>query len=82
MIQKDFSFVKGRYILLNWYIDHMQAQEKQSEGDSEDMDALVNHHVYLRDPDEECKTHAYLQLEGLIHLDESELTVNGYRFKF
>ncbi|KAI7898974.1 muts domain V-domain-containing protein [Cokeromyces recurvatus] len=59
---KDFMYEKGHSILLNWYIQHM------NKGDDEE-------HIYLRDPDEGNKTHAYLHLEGILYLDESRISV-------
>lgn len=84
VMKKDFSFEKGRYALLNWYINHIQLQQgkhlQENDFDEEDLNSLANQHMYLRDPDEGNRTHAYLQLEGLIHLDQSQLTVSEYWF--
>ncbi|KAI9364612.1 muts domain V-domain-containing protein [Pilaira anomala] len=69
---KDFSFEKGRYLLLNWYIHHIQQQQSTYHDDDA---SISSQHMFLMDPEEGNKTHAYLQLEGLIHLDSSHLTV-------
>ncbi|RCH84523.1 MutS protein msh5, partial [Rhizopus stolonifer] len=58
ILAKDMAFEKGRYMLLNWFIHHIQQDN-----------------IYLRDPEEGNKTHAYLQLEGLVQLDDSLLSV-------
>ncbi|KAL9547867.1 hypothetical protein MBANPS3_005963 [Mucor bainieri] len=41
---------------------------------TEDMD-VANQHIYFRDHEEGIKTHAYLQMEGLMELEESQLTI-------
>jgi DNA mismatch repair protein MSH5 len=86
---KDFSFEKGRYMLLNWYINQIQQLQLQqwpsynpsdlynmNEESAAADDTLANQNIFLMDPEEGNKTHAYLQLEGLIHLDHSHLTVS------
>jgi DNA mismatch repair protein MSH5 len=81
IVQKEFAFEKGRYTLMNWYMHYLQLwqeHEPKEDDGSEDIDSLANHHIYLRDPDEGNKTLAYLHLDGLIHLNESELTVSKY----
>lgn len=77
VLQKDFSFEKGRYMLLNWYISHFQNLQSQNLFTSRDAieETLSNQNIFFMDPEEGNKTHAYLQLEGLIHLDDSYLTV-------
>lgn len=63
-------------MLLNWYINHFQTmQDKYPIHTSEAEDILPNQNIFLMDPEEGNKTQAYLQLEGLIHLDDSYLTV-------
>jgi hypothetical protein len=81
---KDFSFEKGRYMLLNWYINYIQQLQQQWSVLSNDIiyndneeDVISNQNIFLMDPEEGNKTHAYLQLEGLIHLDDSHLTVSS-----
>ncbi|KAG2235169.1 hypothetical protein INT48_003513 [Thamnidium elegans] len=70
---KDFSFEKGRYMLLNWFIHKLQLQQTMYEpNDTEE--SLANQNMFMVDPEEGSRTHAYLQLEGLIHLDTSQLT--------
>lgn len=75
---KDFSFEKGRYLLLNWYIHHIQQQQSTYHDDDA---SISSQHMFLMDPEEGNKTHAYLQLEGLIHLDSSHLTVGSIKKK-
>ncbi|KAG2200478.1 hypothetical protein INT47_011458 [Mucor saturninus] len=77
VLQKDFSFEKGRYMLLNWYIKHFQTLHEQNSFTLQDAaeESLSNQNIFLIDPEEGNKTQAYLQLEGLIHLDNSYLTV-------
>lgn len=77
VLQKDFLFEKGRYMLLNWYINHFQNIQGQYPSTSQEVteDTLSNQNVLFMDPEEGNKTQAYLQLEGLIHLDDSYLTV-------
>jgi DNA mismatch repair protein MSH5 len=85
VLAKDFSFEKGRYMLLNWYINHIQqVQQPHSYSNIYDEydnmneeDSTANENVFLVDPEEGNKTHAYLQLEGLISLDNSSLTVGS-----
>lgn len=72
---KDFSFEKGRCRLLNWYIQNIQDQQRSYEKQSDDT-SIANYNIYFRDPEEGNKTHAYLQLEGLIQLDKSQQSVN------
>ncbi|CEP08657.1 hypothetical protein [Parasitella parasitica] len=73
---RDFLFDKGRIALLNWYIDHVsQPQESTTVDIDEENDEIANQHIYFRDQDEGIKTHAYLQMDGLIELDQSRLTV-------
>ncbi|GAN10577.1 DNA mismatch repair protein msh5 [Mucor ambiguus] len=81
MSSKEFLFDKGRITLLNWYINHINPQQKQqpsantaTQTDAEDM-GVAGHHIYFRDHEEGIKTHAYLQMEGLIELDKSQLTI-------
>jgi len=81
---KEFLFDKGRITLLNWYISHINQQQEQQPSantaiytDTEDT-GIENHHIYFRDHEEGIKTHAYLQMEGLIELEESQLTVSVY----
>ncbi|KAK4514100.1 RNA pol II transcription cofactor [Mucor velutinosus] len=78
---KEFLFDKGRITLLNWYISHINQQQEQQPSantaiytDTEDT-GIENHHIYFRDHEEGIKTHAYLQMEGLIELEESQLTI-------
>lgn len=94
MFGKDFSFEKGRYMLLNWYINQLQQlqqpQHRQwptassdirtmTEGEvvtADDDITMADRNIFLMDPEEGNKTHAYLQLEGLIHLEHSQLTAS------
>ncbi|KAI9470796.1 MAG: muts domain V-domain-containing protein [Benjaminiella poitrasii] len=62
VISKDFTFDKGRYQLLNWYLQLEQVEDGEC--------------VYMRDPEEGNKTQAYLRLEGIIHMDESQLSAS------
>jgi DNA mismatch repair protein MSH5 len=73
---KEFSFEKGRYMLLNWYILYIQEQQHRNYTSSEF--SMPNYNIYFRDPEEGNKTHAYLQLEGLVQLDKSQHSVNLY----
>lgn len=75
---KEFLFDKGRITLLNWYINHINRQQEQqgSQENTVEDDGIVNHKIYFRDHEEGIKTHAYLQMEGLIGLNESQLTVS------
>lgn len=84
MSSKEFLFDKGRITLLNWYINHINQEQQQQQQpsantathtDTEDT-GIANQHIYFRDHEEGIKTHAYLQMEGLIELDESKLTVS------
>ncbi|KAL0142774.1 DNA mismatch repair protein MutS [Mucor lusitanicus] len=83
MSSKEFLFDKGRITLLNWYINHINQEQQQQQQpsantathtDTEDT-GIANQHIYFRDHEEGIKTHAYLQMEGLIELDESKLTI-------
>ncbi|KAI8373882.1 muts domain V-domain-containing protein [Blakeslea trispora] len=69
---KDLTFEKGRMMLLNWFIRHIQLDKSDN---NSDQVSLVHHNVYLRDPEEGSKTHAYLQLEGLIQLENSHFSI-------
>lgn len=69
---KEFTFEKGRYMLLNWYMDHVNLQNESTSVAGTD---IVNSNMILVDPEEGNKTQAYLKLEGLINLNESQLTV-------
>ncbi|KAG1052921.1 hypothetical protein G6F43_004968 [Rhizopus delemar] len=68
---KEFTFEKGRYMLLNWYMDHINLQNESTSVAGTD---IVNSNMILMDPEEGNKTQAYLKLEGLINLNESQLT--------
>ncbi|KAG0866578.1 hypothetical protein G6F16_009379 [Rhizopus arrhizus] len=68
---KEFTFEKGRYMLLNWYMDHVNLQNESTSVAGTD---IVNSNMILVDPEEGNKTQAYLKLEGLINLNESQLT--------
>ncbi|KAI8636815.1 DNA mismatch repair protein MutS [Parasitella parasitica] len=76
--RNDFLFDKGRITLLNWYIDRVNQQQdiatfNDEDGDEDDQRA--NQHIYFRDQEEGIKTHAYLQMEGLIELGQCQLTL-------
>lgn len=62
-------------MLLNWYVQHIQENYGTSEHSAADF-SMANCNLYFRDPEEGNKTHAYLQLEGLIQLDKSQQSVN------
>ncbi|GAA5812728.1 hypothetical protein MFLAVUS_006186 [Mucor flavus] len=70
---KDFSFEKGRYMLLNWFIHKLQLQQTMYKLEDNEKNP-ANQNLFMVDPEEGSRTHAYLQLEGLIHLDTSHLT--------
>ncbi|KAI9255012.1 muts domain V-domain-containing protein [Helicostylum pulchrum] len=74
MRAKDFSFDKGRYMLLNWFIHKLQLQQTMYEM-NDDNQNLANRNMFMVDPEEGSRTHAYLQLEGLIHIDTSHLSI-------
>ncbi|CAO3656862.1 unnamed protein product [Mucor fragilis] len=81
MSSKEFGFGKGRIALLNWYISRIRQQQQQqqpaniaTQTGTEDT-GMANHHIYFRDYQEGIKTHACLQMEGLIELDGSQLTI-------
>lgn len=59
-------------MLLNWYMDHVNLQNESTSVAGTD---IVNSNMILVDPEEGNKTQAYLKLEGLINLNESQLTV-------
>lgn len=61
-------------MLLNWFINHIQHNAYSS---SNMLDELDHEKVILIDPQEGNKTHAFLQLESLIHLENSKLTVGS-----
>lgn len=69
---KEFAFDKGRYTVLNWYIDYVHSQQDNVSTVGTDV---INYNMILVDPEQGNKTHSYLQLEGLINLNESQLTV-------
>lgn len=69
---KEFAFDKGRYTVLNWYIDYVHSQQDNVSTVGADV---INYNMILVDPEQGNKTHSYLQLEGLINLNESQLTV-------
>lgn len=69
---KEFAFDKGRYTVLNWYIDHIHLLQDNVSTVGTDV---INYNMILVDPEQGNKTHSYLQLEGLINLNESQLTV-------
>ncbi|KAL9558567.1 hypothetical protein PS6_001209 [Mucor atramentarius] len=83
MASKEFLFDKGRIALLNWHINHINQQQDQPPQPSDNIAThtdttktdIANHHIFFRDHEEGIKTHAYLQMEGLIELDESQLTI-------
>lgn len=75
---KEFLFDKGRIRLLNWYINYINLQKERhnfQESVLEDNE-IANYKIHFRDHEEGIKTHAYLQMEGLIELDQSQLTVS------
>lgn len=87
MSSKEFGFGKGRIALLNWYISRIRQQQQQqqpaniaTQTGTEDT-GMANHHIYFRDYQEGIKTHACLQMEGLIELDGSQLTVSVHRVR-
>lgn len=59
-------------MLLNWYMDHVNLRNESTSVAGTD---IVNSNMILVDPEEGNKTQAYLKLEGLINLNESQLTV-------
>ncbi|RCH88492.1 MutS protein msh5 [Rhizopus azygosporus] len=69
---KEFAFDKGRYTVLNWYIDYVHSQQDNVSTVGTDV---INYNMILVDPEQGNKTHSYLQLEGLINLNESQLTI-------
>ncbi|CAO3701803.1 unnamed protein product [Rhizopus microsporus] len=69
---KEFAFDKGRYTVLNWYIDHIHLLQDNVSTVGTDV---INYNMILVDPEQGNKTHSYLQLEGLINLNESQLTI-------
>ncbi|KAG2193007.1 hypothetical protein INT46_009809 [Mucor plumbeus] len=74
---KEFLFDKGRIRLLNWYINYINLQKERhnfQESVLEDNE-IANYKIHFRDHEEGIKTHAYLQMEGLIELDQSQLTI-------
>ena len=85
MSNNEFLFDKGRISLLNWYINHINQQQQQQQPSANtttthtDTEDIAHQHIYFRDHEEGVKTHAYLQMEGLIALDESRLTVSTSR---
>ncbi|ORE09067.1 hypothetical protein BCV72DRAFT_333979 [Rhizopus microsporus var. microsporus] len=69
---KEFAFDKGRYTVLNWYIDYVHPQQGSV---STVGTSVIDYNMMLADPEQGNKTHSYLQLEGLINLNESQLTI-------
>lgn len=53
-------------------MDHVNLQNESTSVAGTD---IVNSNMILVDPEEGNKTQAYLKLEGLINLNESQLTV-------
>lgn len=62
-------------MLLNWFIHKLQLQQTMYELEDNEQNS-ANQNMFMVDPEEGSRTHAYLQLEGLIHLDTSHLTVS------
>lgn len=64
-------------MLLNWFIKYIQEQQGSSTLSQRATEfSMANCNLYFRDPEEGSKTHAYLQLEGLVQLEKSQQSVN------
>lgn len=75
MLGKDFVYEKGRYLLLNWFINHIQNGAYNS-NNMVGEDTFDEEKIVLIDPQEGNKTHAFLQLNSVVDLENSKLTVS------
>lgn len=76
VLGKDFVYEKGRYLLLNWFINHIQ-NSAYNLNNITGEDTFDDEKIVLIDPQEGNKTHAFLQLESVINLEKSKLTVRS-----